>query len=101
MSERGKAKWALVSAGSNTTVKSGAGTVYKVVVVPTSATPGVRIEGSADLGATPNLNSVGADTILTQIGLSGATTYDFGPGVGFDGLSVAATSNARITVVYE
>lgn len=101
MAERGKARWAMVSTGSNTTIKRSAGSLYSVTVVPTAATPGVRIEGKADLGTAPNMNAVGADTIITQGGLPATTTYDFGPGIGFDGLSVAATSNARITVVYE
>lgn len=102
MSDRGRAYFRLVSSGSNTTVKSTAGTLHRVIVQPTAATPGIRLDANANLGATPNLNTTGSDTIIQQGGLpAGQTTYDFSPGVSFPGLSVAATSNARVTVIYE
>lgn len=97
-----RAAWRLISNGSNTTVKRSAGTLYRVLVSPVNGST-VRIEGSADLGATPDLNASGADTIAS-FGTFGSTvpaTIDFGPGIGFGGLSIAATSNVRVTAIYE
>jgi len=97
MSERGKAKYAYISAGSNTTVKSGYGTLYRVLSNnPTGST--IVLDDSVSLGQTPNFNSATAGTI----GNLGGALLDYGPGVGFNtGLTVAASSNARLTVVYE
>lgn len=100
MSERGKARSTIISTGSNTTVKSTPGTLYRVNwTKPTGST--IRVEGDANLGASPNLNASGSATII--LGLAATTDYDipFGPGVGFDGLSIAASSNARVSVVWE
>lgn len=103
MSERGKARYTFVSAGSNTTVKSGSGTLYRVAVSPANGTT-VRIDDDLDLGATPNLNTTGSGTIA-YTGVFGSTApgdIDFGPGIGFNtGLTLAATSNAKLTVVWE
>ncbi len=96
MAERGKARSTIVSAGSNTTIKSTAGTLYRVFTSLGSNSL-VRVEGAADLGAAPDLNTIGTATIH----LGTAEVFDFGPGVGFDALSIAATSNARLTVVWE
>ena len=100
MTERGKASSSTISVGSNTTVKATPGTLYRVNwSKPTGSS--IRIDKVADLGATPDLNASGSDTIF--VGAAATTNYDieFGPGVGFDGLSVAATSNARVNVIYE
>lgn len=93
--ERGKAKYAFISAGSNTTVKSTAGTLYRVINATTGSV--TRVE-DGDIGQNPNFNATGdTDTIALTGG-----TLDFGPGIGFNTqLTVAATSNARVTVVYE
>ena len=98
--DRGPARAAIIALGSNTTVKAGAGRLHRVNwTKPTGSS--IRIEGVKDLGAAPNLNASGNDTIF--FGLAATTDYDipFGPGVGFDGLTIAATSNARVNVVYE
>lgn len=100
--ERGKARYALVAEGSNTTVKRTAGSLYGLLVAPANGAS-VRVEDATDLGATPDLNATGASTIA-RIGTYAAATPDevgFGPGVGFSALTIAATSNARVTVVYE
>ena len=100
MSEPGRAYAATISAGSNTTVKSTSGSLYRVNwSKPTGAA--IRIENSANLGATPDLNATGADTIFS--GTAATTDFDipFGPGVSFRGLAIAATSNARVNIVYE
>ena len=63
MSEPGRAYAATISAGSNTTVKSTSGSLYRVNwSKPTGAA--IRIENSANLGATPDLNATGTDTIF-------------------------------------
>jgi len=92
--ERGKAQYSIVAAGSNSTIKRGAGTVYRVFN-PSAST--MRMDSVADLGANPDIQNPGSTTLAHGV----ATSYDFGPGVGFDGLSIAATSNARLTVIWE
>ena len=100
MTERGKALSTLISAGSNTTVKATAGTLYGVHWdKPTNAT--IRIDKSSDLGASPTLTVTGADTLFLGLAATTDSYIDFTPGVGFDALTLAATSNARVTVVYE
>lgn len=97
MSERGKASYLFISAGSNTSVKDGPGTLYAILSNnPSGGT--IRADDAIDLGTTPNLNTTGAATIVNH----GAAEIDFGPGIGFNtGLTVAASSNARVTVVYQ
>ena len=98
--ERGKARYTIVSGGSNTTIKDGSGTLYRVfqsLDLSGSSNAVVRIEGSTDLGAAPDLNTPGTGTIYVGSGAD----LDFWPGVGFDALSIAATSNARLTVIWE
>lgn len=95
MSERGKAKYAYISAGSNTTVKDGPGTLYRVL---NSIAGSINLVEDGDLGTTLNMNALGgSDTIARAYG-----NLDFGPGVGFNNqLTIAAGSNAKVTVVYE
>ncbi len=103
MSEPGKASVALIALGSNTTVKSGAGTLYRVIVSPANGAT-VWIEGAANLGASPNLNAApGSATIakVAEYGSAVPASIDFGPGVSFPALTIAATSNARLSVIYE
>jgi len=98
MAERGKARYKFIALGSNTTVKSGAGTVYTVATSnPTGSA--VRVDDSVSLGQAPDLNTGGTATIAL---LSGGSFFNLGPGIGFDaGLTVAASSNARVSVAYE
>jgi len=103
MTERGKARYTVLSAGSNTTVKSSAGTLYGLNIRPANGTI-VRAEDAIDLGATPDLNASGAATIeyLGTYSSSAPDSLSFGPGIGFNsGLTIAATSNARVGVVWE
>ena len=92
---RGTASYAFISAGSNTSVKAAPGSLYRILSSNPSGSI-VRVE-DGDMGATPNFNTTDTDTIW----LGGGSTLDFGPGIGFDMLTVAATSNARLTIVYE
>jgi len=99
--ERGKARTSIISAGSNTTVKDSAGSLYRVNwTKPTGSA--IRIEKTTgNLGAAPDLNATGADTIFHGVAATTDFDIEFGPGVGFDGLTIAATSNARVIAVYE
>ena len=98
MAERGKARYSTLALGSNATIASAPGTLYAVVSTNPSGSS-VRLDDSANLGATPDLNAMGANTITI---VSGGSYFHFGPGIGFNtGLSAAATSNARVTIVYE
>ena len=97
MSERGKARYTYISVGSNSTVKSGSGTLYRVLSSNPSGST-VRVEDATDLGAAPDLNIGSANTVANW----GGALLDFGPGTGFNtGLTLAATSNAKLTVVWE
>jgi hypothetical protein len=95
--ERGKARYSHISSGSNSRVKSGAGTLYRIISSnPSGGT--IRVDDSLDLGQSPNLNASGSDTIVN----ASASVLDFGPGLGINaGIVVAASSNAKVTVVYE
>lgn len=109
MAERGKARYSYISAGSNSTVKSGAGTLYRILVSPANGATvyAVDADGTAALGgigAAPNLTGDLSNTISRHGTFADAVPreLDFGPGVGFNtGLVLAATSNARLTAVYE
>ena len=95
MAERGKARYTYISGGSNTSVGTGARTLYAVLGTQTGAT--LRVE-DGDMGQSPNFNGTG-DTDTVYIG---PIPVDFGPGVGFNSqINVAATSNAKLTVVWE
>ena len=95
MGERGKARYTFISAGSNTTVGTGARTLYRVINNTTGSL--TRVE-DGDIGQSPDFNGTGdTDTIAMAGG-----NLDFGPGIGVNtSITVAATSNARLTVVWE
>lgn len=102
MAERGKHRWTYVSAGSNTTISSAPGSLYSIQVSPANGSTVVLVN-DANLGATPNLNSDSLTGIIGRVGTYAAATPDavtFG-GIGFDALTVAATSNARLIVEWE
>jgi len=92
MTERGKSLFAILSVGSNATVKSTPGTLYSI---HGSTTALVRAENSTDLGASPNLNAAGADTL----GIF-PPPIRFPRGIGFTALTVASGSNT-LTIEYE
>lgn len=99
MAERGKAKYAYLSSGSNNVVTRSPGTLYGVH--GSLGTGGlVRIDDSHSFpqGGLQLNQSGGSNTILHS-----DETGSFYPGIGFNaGLVVAFTSNATgITVVYE
>lgn len=91
-----------IASGSNTTVKSTMGSLYGIFAFPTGQGASVRVE-DGDLGAAPDLNASGTDTIIRMTALSSnAVNYvDLKPGVGFGKLVIAATSNTRVVALYE
>lgn len=96
--ERGKARYAVVADGSNSPIKATPGTLYRAIW---SKPEGGAIRIGSDIGASPNFNSPGAGMIFAGTAAGSDFTLDFGPGVGFESLDAAATSNARILVIYE
>lgn len=109
MAERSKASYAYISAGSNTTVKSGAGSLYSIHISPGHGST-LTIVDSTDLGASPDLNSDSLTGIISRVGAWSTSSNGIAPfpdrlafhGIGFNsGLTVAATSNARLLVEYE
>lgn len=103
MSERGKAKYVTIAAGSNTTVKNAPGSLYQVVVNQTGFGT-VWLEDAKDLGVAPNFNASPTATTIAHFSVASNNTpasIEFDPGVGFDALTVAATSNTRFSIYYE
>jgi hypothetical protein len=94
--------YATVSTGSNTTVKSGYGRLKSVTVTPAAQTQ-VHIVDSVSIGTNPPLISAVTGDILWLGPFVDAEPEYFGPfDIGFNaGLTVAATSNARVHVEYE
>jgi hypothetical protein len=103
MAERGKAKYAYISAGSNTAVKSSPGTLYSITVSAGNGATVVVDDSAGGIGTTPNYNTDPTSTLIGRFGLFAATpTTLMFDGIGFNtALHVAATSNARLTVEYE
>lgn len=102
MAERGKHFTTYVALGSNTTIKATAGSLYSIQVSPSSNSTVVLVN-SANLGATPNLNSDSLTGLIGRVGPFASTEPQLiaFAGIGFDALTVAATSNARLIVEYE
>jgi len=96
-------KYAYIANGSNTTVKTGAGNVQRLIVNGvTGAT--VVVADVLGLGATPNFPNIQAavPSNIAVIGPIGATPQEFTIGAQFTvGLTIAATSNASVTVTYD
>lgn len=105
MSDRGKARHYTSSVGSNYLVKRGSGSVYGVHgFIPQGGS--VRLDDTTSLSAgVVDFYSVTSNATMAFYGpvtAAGTFSAEFTPGVGFDdGLVVAATSNARVTIVYE
>lgn len=96
-----------IALGSNTTVKSGAGRVYRIQVGGLAISGGgILVQDSVSIGLSPNFVTLpqSAASNIAYIGPLPATvpaTFDLG-GVPFSvGLTVAATSNAHMLVVYD
>ena len=109
MAERIAHRYAYVSDGSNTTVKTGPGSLYSIQVSPGHGST-LTIVDSADLGAAPDLNSDSLTGIIGRVGEWSTSSNGIKPspdtlsfvGLGFNvGLTLAATSNARLIVEYE
>ena len=90
-----------IAAGSNTLVKSGPGNIYGIHVTPANGTT-VVVADSLNLGASPNLNSTSLTGQIASVGTFASAVPAFidMKGAHFDnGLVIAATSNARLTVL--
>lgn len=102
--DRGKAYATHLATGSNTTIKATGGTLYELHYWPTDGST-VKVNGSATMGASTDMNTSSADTLYRAGPFTTFSNYPisatFGPGVGFDGLTIATTSNARVTAVWE
>lgn len=95
-------KYAYVALGSNTNVKSGSGTLYSVTAGAASGT--LVVADSVSIGVTPNYVTIG-QSVPSNIAyiplLATGVSYDFSGAQFVSGLTVAATSNAPITVIYD
>lgn len=102
MSERGKHRTTYVSAGSNTTIKSTPGSLYSINVQPQNGAV-VLVVDNPNLGTTPDYNVDTATGLIGRFGTYTGTAPDIiaFAGIGFDALTVAATSNTRLVVEYE
>jgi hypothetical protein len=95
-----------ISSGSNTLVKSGEGTLYGILAGGLGVTGGsVFAVDTLGIGATPNYVTQLANSsniaVIGPLNTTANPTYDL-KGVRFqDGLVVAATSNAVLTVFYD
>lgn len=99
MSERNS--YTTISTGSNTTVKSGYGKLRGLVVNPAAGSV-VHVVDSVSIGATPNLNTSQTGEILRIGPYVDAEPEPYRFAIGFNvGLTIAATSNARVHVEYE
>lgn len=92
-----------LSAGSNSTIKSGSGQVYGVIVGGNANGATVFLTDSLSIGATPNFPNQFANG--SNLGVIGPVTAAGGSfsmhGAPFIiGLNVAATSNAPVTVIW-
>ena len=92
-----------ISAGSNTNVKSGAGQVYGVNVGGVDGAS-VFLVDSVSIGATPNYitqRSNGSNiAVVGPLGAAGGSV-DLHGSQFMVGLTVAATSSAPVTVIYD
>ena len=94
-------KYATVAVGSNTTIKTGSGTLYGVVVTPGTGGQ-VHLVDSVSIGTNPPLiTAVTGDMVWIGPYVDAEPeAYRFGLGFN-DGLTIAATSNTRVNVEYE
>lgn len=96
MAERGKHKYAYISATSNTVVKAAAGTLYGITGTAPAGTL-VRIDDTHRFGqGVLDINAVSSNTV----GAFAVPSYFDGLAVD-TGIAVAVSSNAKVTIEYE
>lgn len=97
MAERGKSRYAYISATSNTVVQTGVSTLYSVTGTFQSGTI-VRVDDAPRFNqGVLDINAVGSNTV----GVFGTSTT-FARGLGLsNGLVVAVSSNGKVVVEYE
>jgi len=96
-------RYQYISSGSNTTIVSGVGRAYGVVASGASG-GSIFLVDSIDIGATPNyVTQISNSSNLAHIGSLSSNASDYNlMGIPFQvGLTVAATSNASVTVIYD
>ena len=109
MAERGKNKTVYSSTGSNFTVKSTPGSLYGINVMPGNGGVVLLVNGAGTLGASPNYNSDSITGLIARLGPYSTSSNGVVPnpdliafaGIGFDALTIAASSNTRLLVEYE
>lgn len=93
-----------VSLGSNTTIKTGPGRLYGVTIGGANGGTFVALD-SVSIGVTPNFATLGnavASNLAFIPGLAATPTqFDFRATPFEIGLTVAATSNASLSVYYD
>lgn len=96
-------KVAYVALGSNTTIKSGAGTLYGVAIGGAAGGTFVALD-SVSIGNAPDYNAIGRSVpsnLAILPGLAATPSYIDLPGRFSTGLTVAATSNADLSIFYD
>lgn len=97
MAERGKHKYAYVSAASNQVISTQSGSLYSITgTFPAGSL--VRVDDTHSFAqGILNINARSSNTVGA---FSASTTFDGGLGIN-TGIVVAASSNASVTVEYE
>ena len=96
-----------IAAGSNTTVVSGPGKVYGVIASASSNGGSILVADTAALGLTINFPQRFDTAFASNIAVIGplpmtsASTFNLYGATFTEGLSIAATSNANLTVFYD
>ncbi len=94
-------RYATVSIGSNSTIKTGYGILRGLTITPATGSV-VHVVDSVSIGTTPNLNAAQTGEILRLGPYVDAEPESSRHEIGFNvGLTIAATSNARVHVEYE
>jgi hypothetical protein len=102
MADRGRAHATLIATGSNTLVKSSAGSLYELHIWPINGGTVKVNDGDMGPGTDMHLASGNSIDLIGPFTTPFAPiTVTYGPGVGFESLTIAATSNTRVTAVWE
>lgn len=92
-----------ISTGSNTAVSTSAGTLYGIHIDNANGAVVLVQDSATGLGAAPNYNSTSITGLITRIGPTqnaGNVSVNMHGAHFNDGLTVAASSNASVTVFW-
>ena len=97
-----RSNYATLATGSNATIKSGYGILKSITVSPATQSQ-VHVVDSVSIGTNPSLIAAVTGDVLWVGPFLDAEPRYFGPyEIGFNsGLTIAATSNARVHVEFE